>query len=1278
MGPSADDYKNYEHHRHVYEIPDSYIGNDTAETMECFCYYPETGAIKRQQINFIPGVIHLFIEVITNGTDNVGRSRKAGINPYRIEVTTTSHAVTIKNYGLPIPIDINRETGKWAPDLIFGTLLSSSNYDKKTERQQAGRNGLGVKLANIFSVEFFVTVGDPLRGKLYKQRWARNMVERGEPIISEYPSTSPAFVEVTYICDFARFGINPLTGYPPEIQYVFAGYCAMFSFNADIPFIWNGHEIYYSSIINYAKAVFGKFDKYLIHYEWPPGTPVINHKDGTQTSSAPGVIPTVRLLVADTPHLGEIISSANYLVTPQNGVHVDSAVKAVTSKLIAAVNGTAIKRKIKKKDVDGKESKEDYKGPKITVADVKCHISLVLACMVINPKHESQTKKRLVSPSPNITIDDRLLKNIDDWQLVERLYAALDARDMNLQNKLHKRTVRIHDSHSVDAYLAERPGPGRKRCYLMLFEGKSASGYGETMIANIPEGKDIYGTVKLKGKLLNAMNAPRQKAQDNEEFTKIKTMLGLMDTDIDYRIPQNFNTLRYQGGVIIMADSDDDGKHIIGLIYLFFFCKYPSLLSLPGFITFYRTPILRVTKYGITHKFLTMGEYNRWREVTPDHEKWKTKYFKGLGSSEPEHVIDDMKTPRIVKALYDEKTKDAMELAFSRKLADRRKEWIANYRYRPEAEEMPLQPISIFVDQELIQHSIANILRSIPGWDGLKEVERKILYAAMSKWKIYGKEAYSEAKIGRFAPYVADKSQYHHGDMVDVVVAMAQNFVGSNNLPYFTRKGQLGSRAEGGKDAAAPRYTFTTPEWWLRYMYPKEDQPLLKDRIIEGEPCEPAEIPPLLPMCLINGANGIATGHSTFIPCYNPLDVIEGIRCLARGEEPAEFVPWYRGFNGTITIKERKKPIDVKIALTGTLGAISVPAVPTSTIKPEIKIGVVPTVPAAAPTVPITFTPTLKPEIKIAFTPTLKPEIKINAVPLTLADMSEIKARMDLDGAGNVVKKKKRSPRTMITRGEFVHIGGGSIAITELPIQKWTTPYIESLNTMKEEGKIKDYRPFSRSDYSIYIEIQGMNNPSLINLHLQKSFGLTNMVLLDRNGMPKKYATCIDILKDFYNIRLEWYDRRKAMMLDTLENKIAKCRAKMAFIQAVNEKKIIPGMKKKDIFVRMDELGLQKELLDKISIANLSHDDVIKLQNEIDQIERNIIIIRNTRTIDMWLNDIDAFETAYRRYYKLPQVRAPAARLFSPVDDDEEDVEEPSMMGPIPPIKIMIPNIKVG
>ena len=189
-------------------------------------------------------------------------------------------------------------------------------------------------------------------------------------------------------------------------------------------------------------------------------------------------------------------------------------------------------------------------------------------------------------------------------------------------------------------------------------------------------------------------------------------------------------------------------------------------------------------------------------------------------------------------------------------------------------------------------------MRSLPSiCDGLKPSQRKVVFASFLR-----KLDKDEVKVSQLAGYTSDKSAYHHGEvsLQGTIINMAQNFIGSNNINILMPNGQFGTRRMGGKDSASARYLHTMFNKISQKIFRKEDEHIYQHIIDDGHVVEPINYSPIVPMVLVNGSEGIGTGFSTNIPCFNPISIVNSIYKRMDGKEFKELVPWYRGFKGTI------------------------------------------------------------------------------------------------------------------------------------------------------------------------------------------------------------------------------------------------------------------------------------------------------------------------------------------------------------------------------------------
>lgn len=438
-------------------------------------------------------------------------------------------------------------------------------------------------------------------------------------------------------------------------------------------------------------------------------------------------------------------------------------------------------------------------------------------------------------------------------------------------------------------------GSESDKCTIIFTEGDSAKTFAISGLSII--GREYYGVFPLRGKMLNAREATTKQLIENEEINSIKQILGIQSGK-EYKSSKE---LRY-GKIMILTDADHDGEHIKGLIMnaLHYIC--PDLVNINSFFTAMLTPILKITKRNTIKSFYTISEFNDWKsknEITG----WHVKYYKGLGTSTAEEAKEYFRNlqSNMVEYEWTEKSEEAMLLAFKKENADNRKKWILEGIKNNEIlERTPKVPFNNFINKGLIKFSIADNDRSIASMvDGCKPSNRKIIFAMR-------KRANKESKVSQLAGYISSETCYHHGEqsMMSTIISMAQNYVGSNNYNLLVPKGGFGTRLQGGKDAASPRYIFTQLSDIALSLFNKDDDNVLDYLDDDGTLIEPKYFVPTQPLVLINGTEGIGTGFSCNVPSYNPLDLKKCILNVLEGKEQEKLVPWYNNFKGTITPNE--------------------------------------------------------------------------------------------------------------------------------------------------------------------------------------------------------------------------------------------------------------------------------------------------------------------------------------------------------------------------------------
>jgi len=856
----ASAYKKHTHREHILELPDTYIGSTDTHAESRWVFDDTATKMVYKAVDFNPGFYKLFDEILVNARDALVRSvTEVGRTPIKhidITVATNPLKITVENDGDGIPVEMHPTEKVWAPELIFGHLLTSGNYAKGEEKIVGGKNGYGAKLTNIFSTSFTVETRSVKHGQKYSQTWTKNMSVAGKPSVRA--DKAKGFVKISYEPDLTRFpGLNV-----DDMLTVLRTRAVELAALAgkDVKVSYNGAAI--------ATNTFEKYTRLFVK----DGAAIAYERCGERWEVAAVM---ARQLFEDVPE-EKHVSFVNGIHTKKGGKHVD--------KVVSTVIGDFCEVAAKKKVV-------------IKPAQLKDSVIFFVAATIVNPAFDSQTKETLTTPVGkfgSIFKSEKLVGQLVKMGLMDEATAILDAkanRDAKKSDGTKKKTLRGM-TKLVDALWAGTAKSGE--CTLILTEGDSAATSAISGLKVV--GRESWGVFPLKGKMLNVRDVSADKFSKNEELASIKKILGL-EQGKKY---ESLKTLRY-GRVMVMADQDLDGSHIKGLLMNLFHAEWPSLMK-AGFLCSLATPLLKATRRGTTVSFFSPAEFEAWKTADPG-SGWSFKYYKGLGTSTPEEAQEWFKDLHEIKYDWDGATDDTLSLAFSKKRADDRKEWLAGY----DPKRMLVAGAgghigySRFIHDELIHFSNADNIRSLPSiMDGLKPSQRKILFGCLKRG------LKTEVRVAQLAGYVSEHAAYHHGEasLTAAITSMAQTFVGSNNINLLCPIGQFGSRLLGGKDAASPRYIHTHLEAIVEALFRKEDAGILKHIDDDGLAVEPETYLPTVPLLAINGAIGIGTGFSTDIPPHDPEEVVGLLRDRLEGRretlENLAMRPWWFGFKGAI------------------------------------------------------------------------------------------------------------------------------------------------------------------------------------------------------------------------------------------------------------------------------------------------------------------------------------------------------------------------------------------
>ncbi len=876
---SASDYKKRTLHESILKQPDTYIGSRELTSDHYWVFNKESGHMEYKEVTVNPGLYKIFDEIIVNARDAWvrGNGPEKGRTPVKhISVDIERHSVndatiTVTNDGDGIIIEQHPEEKVYIPELIFGHLLTSSNYREDGDAKElttGGKNGYGAKLTNIYSKEFTIVSNDLSTGKKYSQTWRNNMYVCEKPKITKATGKTGE-VMIQFKPDLEKFP----GGLSDDMISIFETRVIELAALTGIKVTLNGWTVSTNSFEKFIKLFLREGETAMAYEQagerWEIGAVLASQlyesDDGTAERANQ-----------------RVISFVNGINTRKGGKHVDKVASMVLGDFCELA---------KKKRIDVKPGQ------------IRESVVFFINCVIVNPGFDSQTKETLITTPSKFgsqpwtgSTTEKFVKQLGKLGLFDEAQSALAAKAVKDAKKTDgKKRKTIHGIPKLtDATWA---GTAKStECTLILTEGDSAASSAIAGLAVV--GRERYGVFPLKGKICNVKDLSIQKFNANEELTAIKRILGLEQK----KVYDDLKSLRY-GRVMIMTDQDHDGSHIKGLLMNLFHTEWPSLLKV-GFVCTLLTPLLKAFKGKQVKCFYSQAEYEAWRSSDPEAARgWHIKYYKGLGTSTSQEAKEWFIEMNEAKYVWTDSSNDSIELAFNKKKADDRKIWLQSYDPKVQADYSTKKvAIERFINDELIHFSNADNVRSIPSvMDGLKPSQRKILFACLKR------NLRQEIKVAQLSGYVSEHAAYHHGEMSlnGTIIGMAQNFVGANNINLLSPNGQFGSRLQGGKDAASPRYIFTCIERIVDAMFRKEDIPILNYLEDDGQSIEPSFYLPVVPLIAINGAKGIGTGFSTDIPSYDPKQVVALLRARLKGEidtiSGRNLDPYFYGFKGRIS-----------------------------------------------------------------------------------------------------------------------------------------------------------------------------------------------------------------------------------------------------------------------------------------------------------------------------------------------------------------------------------------
>lgn len=606
-----DKYKILDPISHILLRPQTYVGSNKPINKESFII--DGDKIVKKEVEYIPSFIKIFDEVITNSVDE---SKRENSKLNIIKVNISKNFISIWDNG-GIPVVIHKEYKKYVPEVIFGNLMSGSNYDDTEQRVVAGLNGLGAKLTNVFSKEFTISTCDGKNS--FKQTFKNNMRERTKPSIKKSTNNH---TEISFNPDFDKFGMVSMD--EDHFQMIKKRVYDLAACNTHLKIYFNSKLINFKKFEDYIKLYTEDF-----FYET---------KRGHDWSVG----------IALSENGFQHVSFANSTETYDGGTHVDYIMNQIISEMRAYFE--------KKHKVDVKPS------------ELKNHMFLFLNSTVINPSFSSQTKEKLITEvkefGTEFEISKKFIQSILKSEIVNSILDWIEQKKNAQENKLQRDLNRKLSKIKVDK-LIDSKGKERWKHTIGLFEGDSA-------ISAFRKYRDpqSMGAFALRGKFVNVSEMSNSKLVANKEVVNLMAAIGLKLGQ-----PIDLKTLRY-GKILFYVDADVDGNSIAGSLLNFFYKYWPDMFD-RRMICKVETPIVVAEpKTGRKKEksfFYTQTEYNNWAK-NANLKQFEIKYKKGLAALVGDEYDDIINNPRLTLITKDDMASNSLETWFGKSSSLRKDE----------------------------------------------------------------------------------------------------------------------------------------------------------------------------------------------------------------------------------------------------------------------------------------------------------------------------------------------------------------------------------------------------------------------------------------------------------------------------------------------------------------------------------------------------------------------------------------------------------------------------
>ncbi|AJF63037.1 MAG: DNA gyrase subunit B [archaeon GW2011_AR20] len=558
----------------------------------------------------VKGLHHLVKEALDNGIDEAlaGYANKINV------VIHTNNSVTVEDNGRGIPVDIHPEIGKPAVEVVMTMLHAGGKFDKRTYKVSGGLHGVGISVTNALSE--YLEVEIKRDGKIYKQRYEKGKTASSLEIIGETQETG---TKVTFLPDNSIFTIlefdyDILANRLKELAFLNKGLRLTIKDERNN----RENEFYYEggikSFVEELNKIKNKLHQNVIYF----------NKE----------VKNIQVEVAfqyNDSYSESVFSFVNNINTIEGGTHLIGFYTALTR----AFNDYLKKKNLQKN------------GDKLTGDDIREGLTAIISLKIPEPQFEGQTKTKLGNLEVKGIVDSMIYDNFVTFleenpnvakAVTSKALDALRAREAARKARELARRKSVLESGSLPGKLADCQERDPSKAELFIVEGDSAGGSSRQARA-----REFQAILPLKGKILNVEKARLDKMLRSNEITILISAIG---SGIGEEF--NINKARYHK-IIIMADSDVDGQHLVTLLLTLFY-RYMKPLIESGYIYIATSPLYKVNKNKKNHYVLNDNELKELLNKIGD-EDIEVQRFKGLGELNPEQLWETTLNPenRILK-----------------------------------------------------------------------------------------------------------------------------------------------------------------------------------------------------------------------------------------------------------------------------------------------------------------------------------------------------------------------------------------------------------------------------------------------------------------------------------------------------------------------------------------------------------------------------------------------------------------------------------------------------